>query len=121
MINIKVILGKNIKRLREKTGMTQDELSEKIKLSSQAVSLLESGKYFTTADTLDNLCNCFNVHPSVLFELDANYIETNYSSRSEVVKDINLLLNNLNDNKLRNAIEYIQSLNNKNLEISYKD
>lgn len=121
MINIKAILGKNIKRLREKNKMTQDEFSEKIKLSSQAVSLIEAGKYFTTAETLDNICNHFNVPPSALFDLDSDYIQSNYSSRSEVVKDINLLLNNLNDNKLRNAVEYIQSLNNKNLEITYKD
>lgn len=117
MINNKIILGKNIKLLREKLGLTQEEFSEKVKLAPQTISLIEAGKYFTTADTLDKICNAFNIPPSLLFELNSNFIKTSYKERSEAVKDINILLNYLDDSKLKHIIQYIHLLNNKDLII----
>lgn len=117
MINNKIILGKNIKRLREEFGLTQEEFAEKIKLSPQTVSLIEAGKYFTTAETLDNICNTFEIKPSILFELDAMYFLTPHAVRYEIVKDINILLNSLDDSKLKHITQYIQLLNNKDLII----
>ena len=36
-------LGKNIKRLRRQKDLTQDELAEKLSLSTQAISRYETG------------------------------------------------------------------------------
>lgn len=120
MINSRVILGKNLKLFRERLGLKQEEFSERIDIGSTAISTIETGKSFTTAETLDKICNHFKIQPGALFELDSHFIITDYTSRCETVNDINILLNNLDDNKLRLAAEYIQMLANKDLEVKYK-
>lgn len=119
MINNKAILGKNIKLLREKLNIAQDDFADRIKLSTQTVSLIEAGKYFTTAETLDKICTIFEIPPSSLFELDSHFIRTTYEKKVEIVKDINILLKNLNEDKLRLVSEYIQFLNDRKLSVTY--
>jgi len=68
MMNIKSNLGKKIKELRLKHGMTQEQLGEKIGLQSQTVSQLEHGETFLSCDVLEKLCLTFNVSPKLFFD-----------------------------------------------------
>ena len=49
--NIKVLLGKRIKELRNKRGFTQEFLAEKIGVGQRNLSKIECGNNFVTADT----------------------------------------------------------------------
>ncbi len=46
------MIGKNIKRLRERNHMTQEELAEKLFVTRQAISKWENGKTEPDIETL---------------------------------------------------------------------
>ena len=52
-MGIKKELGKQIKRLRIANGYTQEKLSELIEISQRALSSIELGNNFATAETID--------------------------------------------------------------------
>lgn len=47
--------------------MTQEELSEKLEITSIHLGRIENGKSFVTAELLDSLCIIFNVSPATFF------------------------------------------------------
>ncbi len=54
-MGIKKELGKKIKKLRIERGYTQEILSEMVDISQRALSSIEVGENFVTAETLDKL------------------------------------------------------------------
>jgi transcriptional regulator with XRE-family HTH domain len=62
-----IIPGKNIKLFREKTGLTQEALSEKLDISVQHLSNIERGRRFVTAELLDRISDAFDITFSDLF------------------------------------------------------
>jgi len=58
----KLITG-GIKRLRANCGLTQEQFAEKINMSVQGYRNIEHNKYLPTGDTIDKICNVFNVSP----------------------------------------------------------
>ncbi len=72
-MNIKQILGNNIKRYRKKAEMTQDELAEKLDISTKHLSNIEIGQKFVSAELLEKIYRELKVSPAALFysaELD---------------------------------------------------
>lgn len=66
------VTGAQIKRLREKCGMTQSELAEKVFVSDKAVSKWETGRGFPDISLLENLSKVLGV--SVIELLSGNEI-----------------------------------------------
>ncbi len=62
------ILGENIKKLRKARGLKQDELAEMIGIEIKSLSLIETGKGFVSAKTLEKLAAVLNTRLSDLFE-----------------------------------------------------
>lgn len=60
-MNIYEKIGHRIKILREKTGMSQDTLSQKMGIPRPAVSQIESGERKISADELQKLSHIFHV------------------------------------------------------------
>ena len=54
-------ISKNIKRLRQQTGMTQEQMAEKLFVTRQTVSLWENGKNQPDIQTLERIAECFGV------------------------------------------------------------
>ena len=86
MNRIKKELGEKIKFYRKKSGLTQEQLAEKIDFSCRSLSFLECGVNFVTAETLEKLCVALNVTPKQLFDFDYNQNSKNIKS------DINHLI-----------------------------
>src|SRR3990167_2730596 len=61
MMSIYEKIGHRIKMLREKTGMSQNMLSQKMDISRPAVSQIESGERKISADELQKLSHVFRV------------------------------------------------------------
>ena len=59
-MNIKKELGAKIKRLRQKRGLTQDQLAEMANISIRTLGGIEVGKNFMTAETMEKLSKCLN-------------------------------------------------------------
>ena len=67
--NIYNIIGKNIKKYRKQSGMTQRELAEKMLLSDSFIAKLESSTYQTLSiDTLLQFSKTLNVNIKCFFD-----------------------------------------------------
>jgi transcriptional regulator with XRE-family HTH domain len=64
---IKDILGKNIKILRARRGLSQADLSEKAGISVNFLSNIERGIKFPQPDMLSKIANAFGVEVNELF------------------------------------------------------
>ncbi len=109
MYDIKIIFGSNVRKLRNKLNLSQDQFSEKIAIGPTTLSVIESGKSFTTSDTINNICTTFNIPASYLFEIDSRYITNEYGNKKEIVDDIKLLLNTLDYDKLKLIVNILSS------------
>lgn len=68
MENLNIIIGNNIKNLRKANKLTQFELSEKLNYSNKAISRWESGEVIPDVETLNKICDIFNIPLSQIFD-----------------------------------------------------
>lgn len=59
--SLNIAIGSRIKMARENMGWTQEELAEKIDLSTQFISTIERGVAGASLGTIINLCEVLNV------------------------------------------------------------
>ncbi len=65
--NYRKQIGKKIKLARIRAGLTQEELAEKLSLSTRYISQLERGISFGTASTIIGICRALNITADFLF------------------------------------------------------
>ena len=70
MADVRKMMGKQIKALRQARGMSQEELSEKISINSKYLSAIERGKANPTLDILTRLADALKVGVSDLFNYE---------------------------------------------------
>lgn len=100
-MNIKKQLGSKIKRLRQKRGLTQEQLAEQIGIATRTLSGIEIGENFVTAETLEKVFDVLNISSTELFAFD--HIKPKEELINEIVSD----LKNLED---RDKIETIYKI-----------
>lgn len=93
---MKELLGKRIKELRIKNGMTQEQLAELVGMGERNLSKIECGINFISAETLDKLTKALKVSPKELFDFD--HLKSSEFQKNELIEaikkdeiDINLL------------------------------
>ena len=64
------VLGNNIRRLREQSGMSQDELAEILSCTRQTVSNYERGVSEPDIDTIKKIAEIFNCDIKEIIETD---------------------------------------------------
>ncbi len=64
-------LPENLQFLRARSGVTQEQLAERLDVSRQSVSKWESGSAYPEMDTLLKLCNMFHIDLDTLLRGDA--------------------------------------------------
>lgn len=89
--NVCQILGNNLKHIRKAKGLKQDELAEIVGLEIKSLSLIETGKGFVSAKTLEKLSKVLNVQISELFEVQDIDSENIYES---IISNLKLIRNN---------------------------
>lgn len=67
MANIKKLLGAKISQIRKEKGFSQIKFAEMLGLSTNALSVIETGNGFLTAETLEKILLNFNMEPDELF------------------------------------------------------
>ena len=100
-MNIKYELGTKIKRLRAKYGYTQEQLAEKMQIATRTLCGIENGENFVKAETLEKLCNVFNISYFELFAFD------HIKPREELLEEI---FNDIVSFKSREKIETIYKI-----------
>ena len=73
-MNIKKSIGKRIKELRKVRHLSQEQLAERIDINQNALSYIETGENFFSAETLEKLINALRVEPKH-FQKDEELIE----------------------------------------------
>lgn len=110
-INYKAIFGQNLKRLRINAGLTQESLSEKINVSAQHLSYVESGKRAASFDLIVDLAFVLGVSPADLFAEKKHLIGKTDKSSGRIKE----ILSRMSKNELDRALKIISlSLPEKN-------
>ena len=63
-----ISLGRRVNKRRRELHMTQEQLAEKLKLSTSFLGHIERGTRKASLETLIALCNALNVSPNYLLE-----------------------------------------------------
>lgn len=61
------MLANNIKKYRKIQGITQEEMAKEIGISRSALSRIETGSYFPSANTMRKISDYFNVPIGEIF------------------------------------------------------
>lgn len=88
------LITNGIKRLRFKSKLTQEQFAEKINMSVQGYRNIEHNKYLPTAETIDKICEVFDISPVELLLPDSQ------NDLIEIKDLINFKLNNCELEKL---------------------
>ena len=99
-MGIKKELGKKIKKMRIERGYTQDKLAELVDISQKALSSIELGENFVSAETLDKILSAFEITAEELFATNR------YKDSQELLKMINKNIAQIGDNSEKLGIIY---------------
>ena len=84
-------IGKRIKSAREKKGMTQEQLAERVNLSPMHVSVIERGNKLPRLETLINIANILDVSADILLQdVVNNQIKLHTSEASELIAQLSI-------------------------------
>ena len=72
---INILVGNNIKREREKAGLTQDQFSEMLGIGSKSLSAIERGVVGVSLTTLLKICDILSVSTNTI--LKENCVKNN--------------------------------------------
>ena len=65
-------MRKNLKEARQKAGMTQKEVAEKLKISERYYRFIEAGTRVGDFEIWDSLAELFGIHQKILRELSVD-------------------------------------------------
>lgn len=102
-MNIKKCIGKRIKELRKLRHLSQEQLAEKIDINQNALSYIETGENFFSAETLEKLISALDVEPSELFEV--NHLQKDEQLLDEIVQMLRQ-----NPNRIKDIYKITKSL-----------
>ena len=88
-MNVKKILDSNITKYRKRKSLTQEELSEKLDITTKHLSNIERGNDFISAPLLEKLSKILNVSPAALFySADVNKLDDDALSKiDKIIKE----------------------------------
>ena len=86
MTNIKKLLGAKISQIRKERGFSQIKFAEMLGLSTNALSIIETGNGFLTAETLEKILEKLNLEPNELFSFGG--IKTNDELHKNILKNL---------------------------------
>ena len=94
------LINSNIKELRLRHHLTQEEFAEKLGISIQGVSNIERNRYQPTADTVNRICKAFKITPAELLLVKS-------SANQDIIKNIVTLLTDCQPKKLKQIYDVI--------------
>ncbi len=71
-----------IKEYRKKRGLTQEELAEKVNLSTRQLQRIEKNEHQTSIDTLLNIINTLNIPDEEIIKTFKNRVEKTFQDKS---------------------------------------
>jgi transcriptional regulator with XRE-family HTH domain len=103
-MNTKQMIGARIKQIRNRKGLTQDQLAEKMEISPKYLSSIERGRENPTLDTLIKLSDSLDVKISDIFSI----IEIEDPAKRKFL--VNSLMKEASDDQLRLAYKVLSAI-----------
>ena len=103
-MNNKQALGKRIKELRKRCGLTQEKLAELIDIETGSLSAIESGRHFPSLPTLEKIAENLNTELVQLFEFK------NIISVSEMKEKIIKNIDKLDDSQIKFIYKFFEHI-----------
>jgi len=104
MKTTKELLGARIKELRKARRLSQDHLSEKIKIDPKHLSRIEVGKSYPSLDAVERIAKALGVEMKDLFEF------MHQVGSKELSEDIHRLLKDADEERLRLILKIIRAI-----------
>ncbi len=95
-------MGYKIKRLRQKKGLTQEELAEMADISVRSLSGIEIGENFMSAQTMEKILDCLGITINELFSAE------HLKPTDELISEIKTIIESVKDD--RDKIENIYKI-----------
>lgn len=101
MIFLKYEIGNKIRKYRKESGLTQEQLADRINVTKSRVSNWEQGINRPDADIIGNICRVLNVSPSDLLDVHLTDDELNvhekkvikaYRTKKDLQQAVDILL-----------------------------
>ncbi len=98
---LKYEIGNKIRKFRKESGLTQEQLAEKINVTKSRISNWEQGINRPDADIIGNICRALNVSPSDLLDVHLTDDELNvhekkviraYRTKKDLQQAVDILL-----------------------------
>lgn len=102
-MNILVALGKRIQAIREKAGLTQEQLEEKTGVNTKYISAIERGQKNITVKTLEKIAKGLNIELYELF-----LVSEEVGSEKVVKKAIDTLIKEADRKTLTLCLDFLR-------------
>ncbi len=100
-----MVLGARIKAVRKERGWSQEQLAERVGISTQYVSNIERGKENPTLDLLLRLAQALKVSPAEIFDLEARGLD-----RKTLQAEIRKVIETQDIERLRIALKVLRAI-----------
>lgn len=110
-----VKLGKRIKIVRIKLGLTQRQLSEGSNITEKYLSNIETGKANCSLNSIFNIANAMNTSLDYLLNEQLNYIKKSDNSNDFTTSTITHELKSLQENQKQYVLDTINLIKKHNL------
>lgn len=104
MADTNKLLGKRIRALRKKDGLSQEQLAEKVNMSSKYLGEIERGQVNFSIDIAERISNALDIELTDLFDYQHEL------DRKTLMKKINSLIQDASDENLQLIFRIIKSI-----------
>lgn len=98
------LLGKRIKELRNRQGLSQEQLAERVGISGKYLGEIERGQTNCSVDIIGRISKALNLEMMDLFDYQHKL------NRKALLGKINSLIKNANDRELQVIIRLLKSV-----------
>lgn len=102
-MNIKLLLGNKIKEIRKHRKMTQEQLAECVGIETSSISNIENGKYYPSAENLNNIIQTLDINP---FDL----LISEYHAEPKILLNELVTAMNKNEKLLKQIYKYYMTI-----------
>ena len=112
-MDIKKLLGNKISQVRKEKGLSQIDFAEMLGVSTNALSVIETGNGFLTAETLEKILEKLNLEPDELFSFGG--MKSNDELYQNIIKNLEIII--VDDNSIDNSVNIIKSRKDKRIKL----
>jgi transcriptional regulator with XRE-family HTH domain len=105
-MNLRRVLGANVRQFRKVKGLAQDELAGLIDLATKTVSDYEVGRVALSYETIGRLAGALGVPEAAFFGVGASTSPA--GPRGKLLHRINATLSRMNDTQLARAAKMLE-------------